>query len=146
MSRPSEPSAGTARPDAALGGDVDALIKEFEDAVSNSWRGPKYHNAKAALRSALSAWQTEQTMHRAWRKRAEEVELEFTTVCSKLVEWDATIRSAVELIELGDQRLLAADGPAGKQAPDLSLAEWRKLYLLLTSAAVAPAAREEQNP
>lgn len=31
-------------------------------------------------------------------------------------------------LELGDQRLLASDGPAGGQLPDLSPEEWGKVY------------------
>jgi len=33
-----------------------------------------------------------------------------------------------DLLELGDHRLLAADGPAGNQLPDLSPKEWGKVY------------------
>jgi hypothetical protein len=32
------------------------------------------------------------------------------------------------------QRLLAADGPAGGRVPELTLAEWRRLYVLLDAA------------
>lgn len=38
------------------------------------------------------------------------------------------LTEAAEIIELGDQRLLAGDGPAGNLPPDISLAEWRRLY------------------
>jgi hypothetical protein len=41
------------------------------------------------------------------------------------------VNEACAIIELGDQRLLASDGDAGGQPPDLSLAEWRKLYVTL---------------
>lgn len=44
------------------------------------------------------------------------------------------INAACAIIETGDQRLLAGDGPAGGQPPDLSLAEWRKLYVTLDKA------------
>lgn len=49
----------------------------------------------------------------------------------------SAIQSACEIIELGDQRLLASDGPAGGQPPDLSLAEWRTLYVTLDRARAA---------
>lgn len=47
---------------------------------------------------------------------------------------DDAIQEACGIIELGDQRLLASDGPAGNQPPDLSLAEWRRLYGILDGA------------
>ena len=39
---------------------------------------------------------------------------------------DAAI--VTRMLELGDQRLLAGDGPAGGQLPDLSPQEWGKVY------------------
>src|SRR5262245_28070912 len=36
--------------------------------------------------------------------------------------------TVIEMLELGDDRLLASDGPAGGQLPDLSPAEWGKVY------------------
>lgn len=47
------------------------------------------------------------------------------------------MRAACQLIETGDQRLLAADGPAGNQPPDLSLTEWQELYAMLNSPLLA---------
>lgn len=47
------------------------------------------------------------------------------------------LRRCVDIIELGDQRLLASDGPAGGQPPDITLAEWRELYVKLTKALAA---------
>lgn len=44
------------------------------------------------------------------------------------------INKACAIIELGDQRLLASDGPAGGQPPDLTLKEWRTLYVTLDNA------------
>lgn len=41
------------------------------------------------------------------------------------------INQACEIIEIADSRLLADDGPAGGQAPDMSLREWIKLYAIL---------------
>lgn len=32
------------------------------------------------------------------------------------------------LLELGDQRLLAGDGPVGNRLPDLSPSEWGRVY------------------
>jgi hypothetical protein len=34
----------------------------------------------------------------------------------------------MQMLELGDQRLLAGDGPCGGQLPDLSPGEWGKVY------------------
>ena len=46
----------------------------------------------------------------------------------------AAIDAACAIIETGDNRLLASDGPAGGQPPDLSLTEWRTLYRTLNKA------------
>lgn len=40
----------------------------------------------------------------------------------------AYMERAQTIIETGDQRLLANDGPAGNQPPDISLAEWKDIY------------------
>jgi hypothetical protein len=45
----------------------------------------------------------------------------------------AAINAACAIIEMGDQRLLARDGDA-YGPPDLTLAEWRKLYVTLDKA------------
>lgn len=44
------------------------------------------------------------------------------------------IGTACGIIELGDQRLLANDGPAGGQPPAISLNEWKQLYRALDKA------------
>lgn len=44
------------------------------------------------------------------------------------------LERACEIVEMGDQRLLASDGPAGNQPPDLSLSEWRELYVAISTA------------
>lgn len=44
------------------------------------------------------------------------------------------INTACAIIETGDNRLMAADGPCGDQPPALSLAEWRQLYVTLDNA------------
>ena len=41
------------------------------------------------------------------------------------------IARACQIIETGDDRLLASDGPAGGRPPDITLAEWRELYQAL---------------
>ena len=41
---------------------------------------------------------------------------------------------AIQIIETGDDRLLAADGPVGGQPPDISLEEWREMYVRLVRA------------
>lgn len=44
------------------------------------------------------------------------------------------IDKACRIIETGDERLLQSDGPAGGQPPELTLAEWRELYVTLDQA------------
>lgn len=44
------------------------------------------------------------------------------------------IESACAIIETGDNRLLASDGPAGNQPPAISLGEWRQMYETLNKA------------
>lgn len=46
----------------------------------------------------------------------------------------ALVAEAAGIIEVGDQRLLASDGPAGGLPPDISLTEWRRLYVCLEEA------------
>lgn len=46
----------------------------------------------------------------------------------------AAIEKACAIIERGDQRLLALDGPCGGEPPALTLAEWRELYVILDRA------------
>jgi hypothetical protein len=57
-------------------------------------------------------------------------------ICTEIVveQIKEQLNIACAIIELGDQRLLAGDGPAGGQPPELSLAEWRKLYSTLDHA------------
>ena len=45
--------------------------------------------------------------------------------CPTVIEAAQTV---VRMLELGDERLLASDGPAGGQLPDLSPDEWGKVY------------------
>lgn len=47
----------------------------------------------------------------------------------------ARLAEIARIIELGDQRLLAADGPAAGQPPDLTLDEWRRIYELANGEA-----------
>ena len=55
--------------------------------------------------------------------------------CSKpYIDPIEAINKACAIIERGDLRLLASDGPAGGQPPELSLAEWRDLYATLDAA------------
>jgi hypothetical protein len=56
------------------------------------------------------------------------------TLRGEIAALRTAITAACLIIETGDNRLLASDGPAGGQPPDLSLAEWRKLYLILDRA------------
>lgn len=55
-------------------------------------------------------------------------------VCLAAVYARTSLDEACAIIETGDQRLLASDGPAGGRPPALTLAEWRKLYVLLDRA------------
>lgn len=45
-----------------------------------------------------------------------------------------SVEQACEIIETADERLLAVDGPCGGLPPDMSLKEWRDLYVKLTDA------------
>ena len=49
------------------------------------------------------------------------------------------INKACRIIERGDERLLGQDGPCGGLPPDLSLAEWREMYVTLDNARKANA-------
>ena len=51
-------------------------------------------------------------------------------VVAKLNELLQRLEEIASIIETGDQRLLATDGPCGDQPPNISLAEWRRMYLL----------------
>lgn len=53
---------------------------------------------------------------------------------SHLVSIEKALNEACGIIEVGDQRLLAGDGPAGSLPPDISLAEWRRMYVVLDRA------------
>lgn len=46
----------------------------------------------------------------------------------------AAINKACAIIETADERNLPNDGPAGGFPPQMSLAEWRKLYVTLNKA------------
>lgn len=41
------------------------------------------------------------------------------------------VDEACKIIECGDIRLMATDGPIGNLPPILSIKEWRRLYILL---------------
>jgi hypothetical protein len=44
------------------------------------------------------------------------------------------IEEACGIIEVGDQRLLASDGPVNGQPPEITLAEWHRMYTVLDKA------------
>jgi hypothetical protein len=44
------------------------------------------------------------------------------------------LERACGIIETGNRRLMASDGPAGGQPPDISLREWRTMYVTLSRA------------
>lgn len=46
----------------------------------------------------------------------------------------ACIERACQIIETADARLLSIDGPINGLPPDMSLSEWRRLYLYLDRA------------
>lgn len=47
---------------------------------------------------------------------------------SQIERLERRLAAIAELIEGGDQRLLAADGAVGGQPPQLTLDEWRQIY------------------
>lgn len=51
---------------------------------------------------------------------------------AELMERIAAMRKDARIVkkylEVGDDRLLAGEGPAGKQVPELSPGEWGKVY------------------
>lgn len=47
------------------------------------------------------------------------------------------VRAACALIELGDQRLMAQDGPCGNQPPKMDVKEWHTMYVHLDLARAA---------
>lgn len=49
----------------------------------------------------------------------------FADVCEQHI---GAARVVTAMLELGDNRLLASDGPVGGQLPDLSPDEWGKVY------------------
>jgi hypothetical protein len=51
----------------------------------------------------------------------------------------SAIHEACDIIETGDARNLALDGPAGGSVPQMSLAEWRALYTVLEDSTVKAA-------
>ena len=65
--------------------------------------------------------------------------------CVRLRDLEHAVNTACQIIEVGDQRLLASDGPAGGQPPDISLDEWVAMYRAL-SAARAGAPRPGVTP
>lgn len=56
------------------------------------------------------------------------------------------LREAGGIIEVGDTRLMASDGDAGGRPPDISLREWRRLYVCIESAEKLLAALREREP
>ena len=61
---------------------------------------------------------------------------ELSAVCEREVgrQVKEALNKACGIIEVGDQRLLASDGPAGNQPPEISLSEWRTLYKTIDHA------------
>lgn len=51
---------------------------------------------------------------------------------AEIEQLNARLNAIAEIIRVGDQRLLAADGPCGGQPPDISLGERYRMYLLAT--------------
>lgn len=97
------------------------------------------NDARAALRTAWSRLQEENArvrreLERAIRYQITPLRDEVSRLRAEVERKDEALREACEIIELGDQRLLAGDGPAGGQPPELSLSEWRKLYVTLDNA------------
>lgn len=57
-----------------------------------------------------------------------------TELRHEVARLQGVIATACEIIERGDERLLADDGPIGNQPPRLTLKEWGKLYRILDKA------------
>lgn len=53
----------------------------------------------------------------------------------RIAELRGRLAAIADIIETGDQRLLAHDGPCGGLPPDIRLIEWRWMYLLATGEA-----------
>lgn len=51
-----------------------------------------------------------------------------TTPSSLLIELKKDAKIVKDLLDIGDQRLLASDGPINGRLPDLSPDEWGKVY------------------
>ena len=54
----------------------------------------------------------------------------WTITRQRLETVETRLAEIAKIIELGDHRLMAADGPCGNLPPDISLAEWRQMYCL----------------
>lgn len=66
-------------------------------------------------------------------------------LCMSIVGLRAALNAACGIIEIGDQRLLASDGPVNGRPPELSLAEWRKLYRTLDTARSKPSTKRRRT-
>ena len=130
-----------AGPDDALHNDIrDVLNRHSAENGSNT---PDFILARLLL-DALAAFD-KAVVHRAgWYGRIDEpglvapsspgAEMTREGKLRGIQRLSAAINKACGIIEMGDQRLLASDGPAGGRPPELSLAEWRELYVTLDNA------------
>lgn len=55
------------------------------------------------------------------------------------------LEQIARIIEVGVQRLLMCDGPAGGQPPDISLAEWRRMYQLAIGHDTPPLTQPKES-
>ena len=70
----------------------------------------------------------EGTLARDWFDRGVEMALQMTDLGTENRRLRDNAATVLRLLELGDGRLLASDGPAGGRLPQLSPEEWDKVY------------------
>lgn len=105
----------------ALAGKIRARLRDWLTTLVADYCDPRNHARRLGPESRASstgdAWTNYTAAHIANGNRLR-----------------AAINDACAIIETGDARLLAGDGPAGNQPPDLTLYEWRRLYVILDTA------------
>jgi hypothetical protein len=71
------------------------------------------------------------TPERLAEVRRKELLAEFDAVMKERDALASAIHEACDIIETADARNLATDGPASGSPPQMSLTEWRRLYVVL---------------
>ena len=70
-------------------------------------------------------------MTKTTRRTPHDTEAALRYSARRRIEMGEAIDRACKIIERGDDRLLASDGPCGGQPPAITLDEWRELYRVL---------------